>query len=378
MKRVLIVLALALLLLPSGCSRKPKRIVIGIALTQSYHPAAQLAVKEINASGGINGVPVELMGIDWKVVSYFKSEDVLRWAARFSEEKDLLAVIGHSDSASTLSAAAFYNQHTVPQIVTIATNPAITNIGVWTYRLCLSDAAQGPALAEYAVKDWGKKRIAVYYVNDDYGRGLAQLFEKSVRELGGQIVTSVMHRNLLEKDDEALIRSSLMELKKNGEPDLVVLFQRVGAAQFTLKAIREASFKSSILGGDSLGPSEFAKGHAELMEGVRVSQFFQPRSDDARTTKFLKDFRDFTTRDADYGEAFAYDAVYLVRDAVANGGTSREGVKTYLDHLIMERTEQTGVAGTYWLGADHDARRSLYIVEVRNGRQTLLKALPVN
>jgi branched-chain amino acid transport system substrate-binding protein len=378
MKRVIIFVLLVLLLQPLACSRKPRRIVIGVALTESYHPAVQLAVKEINASGGISGVPVELVGLDWKVVSHFNSEDVLRWAARFSEEKDLITVIGHSDSTSTLSAAAFYNQHKVPQIVTIATNPAITNIGDWTYRLCLSDAAQGPALAEYAVKDWGKRRIAVFYVNDDYGRGLAQLFEKRVGELGAEIVSSVMHRNSLEKTDEALIRSSLADLKKKGEPNLVVLFQRTGAAQFTLKAIREAGLGSSILAGDSISPASFARANVELMQGVRVSQFFQPRSDDARTTQFLKHFREFAGRDADYGEAFAYDAVYLVRDAALRGGPSREGVKSYLDRLIREKTQETGVAGTYVLGPDHDARRSLYIVDVRNGVQTFLKTLRVD
>ena len=378
MKRIITLMILALLILPSACSRKPKRIVIGIALSANYHPGAVLAAKEINASGGIGGVPIELLGLDWKVVSHFNAPDILKWASQFVEEKDLVAVIGHSDSSSTLSAAAYYNQHKVPQIVTIATNPAITNIGVWTYRLCLSDAAQGPALADYAVKDWGKRRIAVFYVNDDYGRGLAQLFEQRVREQGGEIVSSIMHRNLLEKDDEQLIRSALISLKKKDAPDLVVLFQRIEAVRFTINAVREAGLGSSILGGDSLGPPAFAKANSELMEGVRVSQFFLPRSEDARAVKFLKDYREFTGHDADYGEAFAYDAVYLVRDAIVGGGPTREGVKSYLDRLIREKAQQTGVAGTYVLGPDHDARRSLYIVGIHNGIQTLLKPLRVD
>jgi branched-chain amino acid transport system substrate-binding protein len=378
MKQILILGILALLIAPSACSRKPKRIVIGIALSASYHPGAVLAAKEINASGGIRGVPIELRGLDWKVVSNFNAPDILKWASRFAEEKDLVAVIGHSDSSSTLSAAAYYNQHQVPQIVTIATNPAITNIGVWTYRLCLSDAAQGPALADYAVKDWGKRRIAVFYVNDDYGRGLAQLFEQRVRQQGGEIVSSIMHRNVLEKDDEELIRGALISLKKKGAPDLVVLFQRTGAVQFTIRAVREAGLGSSILGGDSLGPPAFAEANSELMEGVRVSQFFLPTSEDSRAAKFLKDYREFTGHNADYGEAFAYDAVYLVRDAVVGGGTTREGVKSYLDLLIRERIQQTGVAGTYFLGLDHDARRPLYVVGIHNGIQTPLKTLQVN
>jgi branched-chain amino acid transport system substrate-binding protein len=377
MKKLLMIVMLALLVLPSACSRKPKRIVIGIALSASYHPSVVLAANEINASGGIGGVPIELLGLDWKVGGNFNAPDILKWASQFAEEKDLVAVIGHSDSSSTLSASAFYNQHQIPQIVTIATNPAITNIGVWTYRLCLSDAAQGPALADYAVKDWGKRRIAVFYVNDDYGRGLAQLFEQRVREQGGEIVSNVMNRNVMEDDDKQLIRSALASLKKNGEPDLVVLFLRTDAALFTMQAMRDAGLASSILGGDALGPPAFAKANSDLMESVRVSQFFMSQIDDARAAKFLKDYRKFAGHDADYGEAFAYDAVYLLRDAIVGGGPTRAGVKSYLDHIIRERTQQTGVAGTYMMGPDHDARRPLYIVGIHNGLQSLLKTLQV-
>jgi branched-chain amino acid transport system substrate-binding protein len=377
MKKLLFVFLLSFLIFPVACAKKPKRIVIGIAISASYHPAVELAAKEINDAGGINGVPLELVGLDWKVVNDFYAPDILSRAAQFSEHPDLLAVIGHSDSSSTLSAAAVYNQNKVPQIVTIATNPAITNIGVWTYRLCLSDAAQGPALAEYAVKEWSKRRIAVFYVNDDYGRGLAQLFEKHVRELGGEIVSSVMHRNILENGDKQLIESSIEKFRED-EPELVVLFQRIPAAEFTINALREAGVKSKILGGDSLGPAWLAKEKPALMEGVRVSQFFLPMPNDAHAAHFVNEFKKLTGKDPDYGHAFAYDAVYLVRDAVLNGGVTRDGVKSYLDGLIAQKKSGTGVAGTFTLGPDHDARRSIYIVENTGSSQLFLKALSVN
>ena len=378
MKKLIILVALLIVVLPTACSRKPKRIAIGIALTAAYHPAVKLAIKEINARGGIGGVPVELRGMDWIVTSQFEAPEVLKRASEFSEDKDLIAVIGHSDSTSTLSAAAFYNQQRIPQIVTIATNPAITNIGTWTYRLCLSDAAQGPALAEYAVNDWNKRRVALFYVNDDYGRGLAELFEKRVDELGGQIVSSVMHRNLLAEDDRELIRSTLAGFKKGQEPDLIVLFQRLDAAKWTLETIRELKLKSSILGGDSLSPADFSAEHAELTEGMRVSQFFVPDLNDLRTRQFLKDFQDLAGRAPDYGNAFAYDAVYLVCEAAAKGGPTREGVKAYLDKLIQHQIPGHGVVGKFVIGSNHDAKRALHIVEARNGTQTFLKTLQIN
>ena len=378
MRRIIVLMILGVLFLPAACSRKPQRIVFGVALSATYHSGVELAIKEINAGGGVGGVPIELMGMDWKVVDEFNATDILKRAGQFSTEKDLIAVIGHSDSASTLSAASFYNQNRIPQIVTIATNPAITNIGDWTYRLCLSDAAQGPALAEYAVKDWSKKRIAVFYVNDDYGRGLAQLFEKHVVKLGGEIIASVMHRNKLADDDRSFIEKTLKGFKQQGEPDLIVLFQRTAGAEWTLRAIQEAKVTSSILGGDSLGPLHFTQAKPELMEGVRVSQFFLPQSNDAHANAFVRNFNGATGKDPDYGHAFGYDAVYLLRDAALHGGLSREGVKSYLDRMIREKTQSAGVAGRYLLGADHDARRELYIVEAHDGAHRLLKTLRVD
>ena len=366
-----------LMLLPLSCVSRPRRVVIGIALSSANHPAVELAASEINAGGGIDGVPIELMGLEWKIGNVYNATEILDWANRFANTKDLVAVVGHSDSSSTLSAAALYNQKGVPQIVTIATNPGITNIGHWTYRLCISDAAQGPLLAEYSVGEWAKKRIAVLYVNDAYGRGLAELFEARVREMGGEIVASIMHRNVLADDDQKMIRSSLRGLEGKDRPDLFVLFQRVDAALWTIRAIREAGFNAGILGGDSISPMSVLQRDPKLQEGMRISQFFMPDRDSERVKSFLLSFHEVAGTDPDYGNAFAYDAIYLLRDAIVRGGFSRNGVKSYLDRLIREQTPVQGMGGSYTLGSDHDARRSLHIVEAHNGSQVLLKTLPV-
>ncbi len=367
---------LFLTVLSAACSSRPRRIILGVGVTAGSRPGIVLAVKEINAAGGIKGLPLEIIGLDWMdSPGDFNLPSVLEWAKKFAETKELLAVIGHSDSASTLSAAAFYNEQKIPQLVTIATNPDITNIGDWTYRLCLSDATQGPVLAEYAVKDWGKRRIAMYYVNDEYGRGLAQLFERRARELGAEIVASVIHRNALLTDDKALIASTLETLKKNGPPDLVVLIQRVGAAIWTVRAIRDAGINADLLGSDNLAQSAFVGGSAGLTDGMRISQFYVPEGGNPRAERFVREYRAANGDEPDYSQAFAYDAVYLLRDAIVHGGYSRQAVKDYLDHLIRETTPVDGVAGRFTLGRDHDARRSLNIVEVRDGRMRHVKAI---
>ena len=199
-----------------------------------------------------------------------------------------------------------------------------------------------------------------------------------VRELGGEIVWSVMHRNALESEDQEMIRLALTRMKREGEPNLIVLFQRVLAANWMVRAIHESGIRSDILGGDSIALSEFIQTDSELKEGMRISQFSEPQSQNKRSIQFAWNFEAFAGRSPDYAAAFAYDALYLVRDAVLQGGFSRSGVKSYLDRLIREGVRIEGVAGPYTLGTDHDARRALYVAEVRHGSFRLLKALPVN
>jgi branched-chain amino acid transport system substrate-binding protein len=362
----------------SGCAALPARVSIGIALTRSNHPAVEFAVSEINTHGGIRGIPLEVVGLDWDFVSRAEPKEIFEWSNRFARDEDLVAVIGHSDSASTLSAAALYNSMKLPQIVTIATNPAITNIGPWTYRICLSDSFQGPALAEHSVKDWNKRRIGVFYVNDDYGRGLAELFESHVVRLGAKIEFSVLHRNLLDPDDQEHIRSVIARINR-GEyrPDLIALFQRTEAADWTLAELRRSEVRVDLLGGDSLGLSGFAEADPALKEGMRISAFFHPRPENPKSERFAKDYRRVTGTEATYGDAFAYDAIYLVRDAVLSEGFSRQAIRSYLDRLIRERIEVDGASGKFVLGEDHDARRALYIVEIRSGTHHFIKSLEI-
>lgn len=358
-----------------GCASKPESVKIGIAMNRRNHAVVEMAAKEINAQGGIDGVPMELVGLEWEVDRPYDAKEVLQWAGRFAAVEDLMAVIGHNDSASTLTAAAVYNSNKIPHIVTVATNPAITNIGSWTYRLCISDAIQGPALARYAIEDWGKKRIAVFYVNDDYGRVLARHFEEGARKLGGTIVARIMHHNALGDDDRLLIRETLQRFQKGNKPDLVVLFQRPAAATWTLGAMQQLGLRCNVLGGDSLGLDDFRADNPDVTEGLRCADFFVLTPENRRGAEMVARYHQLSGIDPDYGQVFAYDAVYLIRDAVLHGGFSREKIRAYLDRLIRDQIPIEGAGGRFLIGSDHDAKRPFFIVEVKNGRQQYLATL---
>jgi len=367
---------LCMWILPISCRSRPDKVIVGVALTQDCHYGVQIALREINAAGGIDGIPMEVVLRERDQSEPDNAEKEFECAQRFAANNDLIAVIGHADSVGTINGASLYNQAKIPQIVTISTSSAITNIGDWTYRLCLSDEEQGPALAEHAVKNWGKSKIAVIYANDDYGRGISQAFTRRALELGAQIGPGILIRRVLTAEDKEFLRLRLERLQREEKPDLIALFQNPDDSLWIINTIRQLGMQVDILGGDTLSMLHVTSEYTTIMEGVRFARFFYANTEDVRSTTFMQDYRELAgVYSGNTTAALAYDAIYLVRDAVLHGGLSRSGVKSYLDRLIREKIPFDGVAGSCLIGPDHDAKRQLYIVESNTHQPRLVETV---
>ena len=138
---------------------------------------AQLAVKEINAAGGVMGEPVGLVQADDATVD---SQGVTE-ATRLVEVEGVDAIIGALSSGVTIAVA---NSVTVPKNVLMispaSTSPAVSTVADndLLFRTTVSDEVQGVALAAM-VKDLGITSICTMYINNDYGQGLSQVFTKN-------------------------------------------------------------------------------------------------------------------------------------------------------------------------------------------------------
>ena len=145
--------------------------------------AAELAAEEINAAGGINGRPIELVARD-----DYADPDSAVFIANDLYEADVTAVVGHLFSGPTLAAAPVYNGGLDP-VVAISpssSSPEVSTAGDYTFRVCPSDLAHGAALAQWTYQRLGYRRGAVLYLNDQYGRGIRQTFVQEFSRLGGE------------------------------------------------------------------------------------------------------------------------------------------------------------------------------------------------
>jgi branched-chain amino acid transport system substrate-binding protein len=366
MIRVLLALVLPSILL--ACGQKADRVVIGVCLSRANRTGAELALSELNQKGRI---PIALAGLDKDLGATSKPQEAMALARALTADHRTVAVVGPDYSDTAIVVAPYCNRQRVPNVITTASNPALTDIGPWSYRLCLSDAVQGPALADYAIDICSKRRFAVFFEANEYGHRLASLFQRRIRGRGGTIMALVPHRDRLLDGDRQLISRTLANLDKSGfrtDSDAFLLIQNLSTASWVTAEIRKHRVTQFLLASDSLGSVQAAQTIATDELELRASLFYAPDPANRRSLRFATLYQERFASQPSPGAAYAYDAVHLIATAIRSGGPSRPGVKRALDRLIDRSTAVQGATGSYRLDANHDARRSLLIGTARNGR----------
>ena len=337
------VLALATALAASGCGKGSSEPVrIGVAgpfsdpVGRPMKLAAELAAEEINAKGGVDGRPLELL-----VRDDFANPDSAVYIATDLKSAGVAAVIGHLWSGTTIAAAPVYNEgdDAVVAVSPSSSAPAVSTAGPWTFRLCPSDLEHGAALARWIRNDLGLERGAVLYLNDEYGRGVRQTFASEFTRLRGTLVA--IDPYLGDNPDVTLY---LDRLAKQGGAQFIVVAGNRGEAEVILREARRRNLTVPVLGADGL---EGIEAIGPLAEGVYISQAYLPTLDTQANRRFVEAWRRKypTAGPPNQPAAATYDAVYLLRDVIARVGTDRRAVRDALAAVGRDTPPYIGAAG---------------------------------
>lgn len=210
--------------------------------------AAKLAVAQVNEAGGIgkNGAKVEMVVGDDGCVDAARASDA---ADRQVNSEKVAGIVGAMCSGATIAAA---NSAAIPGGVVMvspaSTSPAVTDLNDndLVFRTAPSDAYQGEVLAR-VVKKNGIDNVAVTYVNNDYGTGFAQAFQKAFEADGGKVTVSQAH-----EDGKADYRAEIGSLASSGADALVVLAYVDGSGGRIVSQARETGDFSTFIGGDGM------------------------------------------------------------------------------------------------------------------------------
>jgi branched-chain amino acid transport system substrate-binding protein len=354
----------AALLLPA-CQFSPGPIRIGLAGSLSdpvgvpMKLAAELAVEEINASGGIDGRPLELLQRD-----DYADPDSAVFVATDLYEAGVSAVIGHLFSTTTLAAAPVYNGGADPvaAISPSSSSPEVSTAGDYTFRICPSDLAHGAALARWVYDTLGLQRGAALYLNDQYGRGVRQTFVKDFTRRGGLLLSIDPYLG-----DVPNVAPYLDRLAKAGGADFLLVAGNRAEGEEILRQARKRGLTMPVVGGDGL---EGIEGAGALAEGVYLSSAYLPSLATAANKTFLQAYRKkFPSAGLPNQPAAAtYDAVYLLREVIARAGPKRQAVRRELARVGSGAPSFRGVTGVVAFDSRGDVpNQAVYIGVVRNG-----------
>ncbi len=335
-------------LLLGGC-RDESPPVIGVALSGSFVLAAQLALADAEADGSLPAVDT-MMFVEVSSLA----RPAIEIATRLIARPAIVAVIGHSNSGASLAAAQLYNDAGVVQLAPTTTAELYSDAGPFSFRLVPPDDRQAAVLAQTVTRTFpAGARVALLYVNDDYGRGLRQLLRRNLDSTRYPIVVDLPH---LDSDGRGEIVSADADPVARATPDVLLWLGRPSTLLQALPHLRQRLGAVPVLASDATASWTSLDNGDNILAGVQYIDFV-----DMESTPALRDFRArFASRfgkQAGGAEALVYDATRLVLVAIADGASTGEEVRAYFETLGRERPAYEGIAGRVAFTPEGDIER---------------------
>ena len=288
-----------------------------------------LAAEEINKAGGIDGHALRLVSRD----DAGDGPQAAKIAQEFVANESISAVIGHVNSSGMLAAAPIYDGE-LAAVATSATSPDLTGISSWVFRVISSDSLNGIALANFASRmgQRGSTTVAVLYENNTYGRGLADSFRRSFH--GDFVSLDPINADLPTAEP-------YVAYLKSRKPKIVFVAGRVSSGLKILQEAKRQGFNAIFVGGDGW---QGILADTATSEGTYIGMSFTPEDPSPRARTFVAAFKKKFNTAPDAHAALAYDATYLIAQALREKGPDRKSVRDYLRSLNRE-TAYAGLTG---------------------------------
>ena len=289
----------------------------GIAhLGKDNENGVQLAVNEINAKGGltIGGKKVKLAMVGEDDAGDPKQGPVV--AQKLVDAK-VVGVVGHLNSGVSIPANAVYAGAGLVQISPSSTNPDYTLKGnktpkgsVSSYRVVATDAQQGPAIGKYMLGH-GAKTIAILDDATQYGKGLADQVDKTMKEAGTNVV---VRESATDKTSDF---KAVLSKIKGMNPDYVFWGGMDDTAATLVKQMKELGMTAKLTSADGACTEKFIELSGDAGKGVICSQAGMPLSKMAKGADFNANYeKAFPGQKVQIYSPFSYDATYALVEAM--------------------------------------------------------------
>jgi len=326
---------------------------------------AKLAVKQLNAAGGVLGKQIEFIVHD----SQYKMDVTAQTAKQFVEQDKVPVFIGYTDTDSVLAAGPIFQAAKIPFITAGATSPKIpSQVGDMMFLACFGDNVQAAVGAEYSYKTFGHNAYFLWDKGVEYTTLLGQYFKSRFTELGGTIALEDSY------DDKATdFSAQITKIKAlSPAPD----FYYVAAMPYNIgplvKQFRDAGITGPIVGGDGYDTPDLVSVAGSAADNVYFTThaLMDATAGTDGIKKFMADYK--TEYGHDPENAFAalgYDTLMLMADAIKRAGsTDSAAVKA----AIEGTSNYPGITGAITFSAgSHVPQKGVTVIAVKGGKFTL-------
>lgn len=338
---------------------------------------AQMLVDELNATGGVAGHPIELVVFDDKG----DPESAERIAEQIGTDSDIVAVIGHANSETSRPAAHLYRLYKVPALTPTATNPNISLLNDWYFRLIYNDNLQAKVLAHYLRSVMEHESVAIVMDQSVYAQTLSRTFANTAADIALNVGAEF---SFSPESPDSVMQEIGRRISLMNELDAVLLVMTMSQAERFLPFLRRNGAQADLIGTDSLSHIQFSSEHRvepasapAFLEGLLLPVPFIPDTASRGARDFMAEY------EAKYGDSptwaalFGYDTVLVLASALdrissqlQSGDTAsiREAIRDQLADMGTPDTGVSGLTGPIYFNPDGDVIRPIYLGKVDDGR----------
>lgn len=324
---------------------------------QSTHRGILLAFEELNAAGGVLGRPLKLIVED----NQTRSGESATIAKKMITRDKVVALIGEAASGRTLEAAPLAQAAKIPMIAPAATNPKVTQVGSYIFRVCFIDPFQGTVMAKFAHEDLKARKVAILSsVSNAYSVGLAKFFRDTFTAAGGTIVAEQKY-----SEGDKDFRAQLTAIKA-ANVDLVFVPGYYTESALIVRQARDLGLNVPFIGGDGWVADQLLDIGGAALNGCYYSTHFSPENQDPAVQSFVQRFKArWGAENPDAFAALGYDAARVLADAMTRAGTTA-GPK--VRDALAATKQFPGITGVTTIDENRDASKPAAIIAIRDGK----------
>jgi branched-chain amino acid transport system substrate-binding protein len=355
-----------IILFISGCAQKPIKIGLSAELTGARgelgvmaRDGAMLAVDEINAAGGVNGRPLELIIKDDQ-----GDPDIARQVDAELIDEGVVAVIGHITSGQTAAVIDLFNTAEVVLISGSATSSQFSNLDDYFIRTVSSTDQTGSSMANY-LHNQGVNNLTVIY--DDKNAAFAEPFSTALTDRLNELGV-ITKDPITFSSGESDLQDLVVNLNDNRTYMIIASAIDTG---LIMQHADLADIDCTFFTSSWAGTPKLIEAGGEAVEGLKLITAFNTDNSSPAYLSFIESYQQRYGSEPGLLAPKAYDTVYILAAALERSSGDFQGLRDALINI----GNFTGVEGMIILNEFGDALTDLYIAQVTDGQIVIIETI---